>query len=498
MASDRQSLLHAPAVRLAAMIRSGEVSPIEVLDAHLERLAAVDGALNALVADRFAAARTEAAAAEATVRTSRDRASLPPLLGVPCTIKDFLAVDGLPWTVGLHGRRDLVAEVDATVVTRLRAAGAIVIGKTNVPEGGMWMETSNPLHGRTRNPWDLARTPGGSSGGEAALVAAAASPFGIGSDIAGSIRIPAAMCGVVGHKPSELLVPNTGHWGPGALPAERMLCTGPIARCVRDAERVLELIAGPDGASRATEVLPPADPVLTAGDLRGVRVIPVTRHGWVRIAPVMARAIERATAALAARGAEIVELDPVRWRRLFGGTMGAWLTALARASDPDPDVPDAPRNFGELLAGGLPLRVVPELVRVLAGRARYSVPTLGLIALDRLARPFEALLARSGPPLAELQAGLETLLGPRGVLLHPPYSRPAPRHMWPLLTPLDVMCTSLFSITGLPATVVPVGFDDRHLPVGVQIVGRRGNDRLTLAAARVVEQAFGGWVPAPI
>jgi len=258
-------LLHAPATRLAARIRTGEVSPVEVLEAHLAHLAAVNPALNALVAERFADARAEARAAEATIRTARDRAGLPPLLGVPCTIKDFLAVRGLAWTAGLHNRADVVADHDATVVTRLRAAGAIVIGKTNVPEGGMWMETANPVHGRTHNPWDLRRTPGGSSGGEAALVAAAASPFGIGSDIAGSIRIPAGMCGVVGHKPSELLVPNTGHWGPGAAAAERMLCTGPIARCVGDAEQVLEIIAGPDGASarprpcrRAIRRWPPA------------------------------------------------------------------------------------------------------------------------------------------------------------------------------------------------------------------------------------------------
>jgi fatty acid amide hydrolase 2 len=131
------------------------------------------------------------------------------------------------------------------------------------------------------------------------------------------------------------------------------------------------------------------------------------------------------------------------------------------------------------------------------GRPRYSMPTLALVALERLARPFEALLTRGAPPVDELQRGLEELLGPRGVILHPPYSRPAPRHVWPLLTPFDSVCTSLFSITGLPATAVPVGFDPRHLPLGVQVVGRRGNDRLTLAAARVIEAAHGGWTPAP-
>lgn len=497
MRSDvRATLTTAPAWRLAAMIRSGEVSPVEVLDAHLYRLAAVNPRLNAMISERLADARREALAAEARVRQAPDKAALPPLLGVPCTIKEFLAVDGLPWTAGLHARADVVADHDATVVQRLRAAGAIVLGKTNVPEGGMWMETSNPLYGRTHNPWDVRRTCGGSSGGEAALVAAGASPFGLGSDIAGSIRIPAGMCGCVGHKPSELLVPNTGHWGRTSAEAERVLCTGPITRTVADAERVLELIAGPDGQSLARHALPPPDPALAAGELRGVRVIPVTRNARIRIAPVMRAAIDRAAAALAARGAEVVELDDATWRKIFGKSVAVWLAALSKAGVADPGEP--PTSFADLVSGGAPLRVVPELWRTARGRARYSVPTLGLIAIDRVTKPFERFVLGGAPPLAEVQAALEDVLGPRGVMLHPPFSRPAPRHVWPLLTPFDAVCTSLFSITGLPATAVPAGFDADHLPVGVQVAARRGNDRLTLAVARALEDALGGWVPAPM
>lgn len=492
------SLLALPAVRLAALVKRGELSPVELLEACLTRLDATNAAVNALVVRRYDAARAEARAAADTLAhlSPSDRAALPPLFGVPCTIKDFLAVTGMPWTAGLFSRRDAIADHDATVVARVRAAGAIVMGKSNVPEGGMWMETSNPLHGRTRNPWDLARTPGGSSGGEAALVAAGGSPFGLGSDIAGSVRIPAAMCGCVGHKPSALLVPNTGHWGPENAASEAMLCTGPITRTVADAEHVLEVIAGPDGESGAVATLAPRDPALAAGDLRGVRVVPVARHGRVRIAPVMAKAIERATAALVARGAEVVDLDDATWHRLFGGNVLAWLGALAKTGEAPPGEPA--QSFAELLAGDEPLRVVPELVRAARGRGRYSIPTLALVALERLGRPLESVLLRGTPPIAALQAGLEEVIGPRGVLLHPPYSRPAPRHHWPMLTPFDAVCTSLFSITGLPATAVPVGFDEHELPVGVQVVGRRGGDRLTLAAARVIEEACGGWHPAPL
>lgn len=475
-----------PALRLAEMIRRRDVSAAEVVEAHIARIEAVNPRINALVEERFEDARREARSADARLRHAADPGTLPPLLGVPCTIKEFLGVRGMAWTAGLACRREVRAERDARVVERLREAGAIVLGLSNVPEGGMWMECYNTVYGRTSNPWDLARTPGGSSGGEAALIAAGASPFGIGSDIAGSIRIPAGMCGIVGHKPSALLVPNTGHWPESTGAAERMLCTGPMGRSVDDVERVLELIAGPDGASQAALALPARD----ADDLRGVRVIPVTAHGRVRIAPVMRAAVDRAARALADRGATIVELDDATWRRLFGRSLGAWMRALAEAGDGE--------SFEALVSGGARIPLAAELVAILRGRPRYAAATLGLVALERLSKPLGARAYGDAPAVAELQAGLEEVLGDRGVFLHPPYSRPAPRHRWPLLTPFDVVCTALFSVTGLPGTVVPVGFDTRHLPVAVQIVAARGRDRLTLTAARALEHAFGGWTPAPL
>lgn len=486
-AAQTPALYELPATVLAELIRTGEVSAVEVVDAHIARIEAVNPRLNAIVEDRFADARREATLADARVRAGGE---LPALLGVPCTIKEFIGVTGMSWTAGLYARRGRRADVDATVVSRLRAAGAIVLAVTNIPEGGMWMETYNTLHGRTNNPWDVTRTPGGSSGGEGAVIAAGGSAFGIGSDIAGSVRIPAAMCGIVGHKPTHCLVPNTGHWGVHAGAADRMNCIGPMGRTVGDVERVLEVIAGPDGASAADRELAPVDPALVAGDLRGVRVIPVAATGGVSIAPVMRDAIERATAALVARGAERVELDRATWTRLFGKSRSVWLRGLAEAG--------ADSDFADLITEGAPLRLVPEIVRILLGRPRFAAATLGLVALERLSAPIEKLGMRDVPTVAEIQAGLEDLLGPRGLIVHPPYSRPAPRHMRPLLTPFASVCTALFSVTGLPATAVPTGFDHRRLPVGVQLVARRGNDRLTLAAARVVEQTLGAWTPAPL
>ncbi len=484
--TSRDQLCELPALRLAALIRRRAVSPVEVLEAHLARIEQVNPRLNALIGERFADARREAASAEARVRHAAEPDDLPPLLGVPCTIKEFIGVRGLSWTAGVWARRGARADRDATVVERLRAAGAVIMGVTNVPEGGMWMETHNPIYGRTSNPWDLRRTPGGSSGGEAALIAAGGSPFGLGSDIAGSIRIPAGMCGVIGHKPSALLVPNTGHWPDSGGDTDRMLCTGPLGRTVDDVERVLEVIAG------SVRTLPPREPTLAGGDLRGVRVYPVTATGRVRIAPVMSAAVERAAAALAARGATVVELNRATWRRLFGRSTGTWLRGLSELG--------GEQRFSDLISGGAPIELIAELIRIARGRGRHAVATLGLIALERATRWAPRLERRAlaaAPPLAEVQTGLEELLGDRGVLLHPPYSRPAPLHGRPLLTPFDAVCTALFSVTGLPGTVVPVGFDRRDLPIAVQVLGRRGADRLTLACARALEADFGGWVPAP-
>ena len=478
-----------PAHVLASMIRSRAVRSSDVVEAHIARLEQVDGALNGLVEDRFDAARREAAAADAQLAAGAT--DLPPLFGVPCTIKEFLAVDGMSWTAGIVARRDQRARGDATVVSRLRAAGAIVLGVSNVPEGGMWMETDNALFGRTVNPWDPARTAGGSSGGEGALLAAGAAPFGIGSDIAGSIRIPSAFCGVVGHKPTALLVPTTGHWGPGTAAAERMLCVGPMGRSVRDLELVMEIISGPDGVSGVDRTWP-SEPAGSHHDLRGITVYPVVDHGGIRPAPDVARQVERSAAALAERGATVRTLDAATWQRGFGRTFAVWSRAMTAATGDGP-------SFAELIGGGRPVSVLAEAVRTAVGRRRMIPATIGLIALERLAHvPFGDRILAQAPEVADVQRTLEDLLGDRAVLLHPPYPRPAPRHHAALLRPFDFVYTALFNLVGFPVTSVPTGFDRGGVPLGVQVAARRGGDRLTLRVARALEESLGGWRVAPV
>jgi fatty acid amide hydrolase 2 len=248
------------AIALAEKIRRREISPVEVVDAHIDRIRAVNPAINAVVAQRFEQARAEARAAEARVMSTEDPRDLPPLLGLPYTAKEYIMAKGMPLSAGIWARRNVKADRDATTVTRLAEAGAILVGITNVPEGGLWMETYNDVYGRTVNPWDPKRSAGGSSGGEGAIVATGAVAFGLGADVGGSIRIPAAFCGTVGHKPTGRMVPNTGFWPQCHGDLSAYLVCGPLCRRVEDVMPIMRVLAGPDGHDDVVEPWTLGDP----------------------------------------------------------------------------------------------------------------------------------------------------------------------------------------------------------------------------------------------
>jgi fatty acid amide hydrolase 2 len=474
------SLLHLSAFDLAHRIRRGDLRPEAVVEAHIRRLQRVDPALNALVSERFEAARAEAAAAGERVRAAHADDPLPPLLGVPCTVKEFLATEGLPWTAGVPARRGRVAERDATAVARLKAAGAIILGQTNMAEGGLWMEARNPVYGAVNNPWDPARTAGGSSGGCGALVASGAVPFSLGADIGGSIRIPAAFCGTVGHKPSGRMVPTTGHWPQPDGDARALLCLGPLARHARDLLPLLRLLAGPDGEDPIVRSYDLADRPL---DVRGLTVYPAEDHLGVAVWPAARRAVRRAARALERLGARV---RPASELSLGNGVL-PWSAALM--------VPGGTR-YVDLLGDGEPIPWVREILARAVGRSRHSGVPLAVCLLEAVLGGLPADRPRALARLASQRAELEARLGPAGVILHPPWSRPAPRHRAALLTPFDFACTALFNALELPGTVVPVGFERRGLPVAVQIVGPRGSDALTIAVAGLLERELGGWVMA--
>jgi fatty acid amide hydrolase 2 len=469
---------------IARHIAAGLASARAVVAGHIERLRTANAAINAVTADRFAAAMLEAAAVDAAQRRGE---ALPSLAGVPFTVKEMISVAGMPHTLGTLARRDRRAERDATVVARLRAAGAIPIAVTNVPEWGFWFETDNLIYGRTKNPWNPARTAGGSSGGEAAAIAAGGAPFGLGSDIGGSIRMPAAFCGVFGHKPTNGLVPLTGHYpvyasGPDAALAKRspFVVIGPIARSARDLMPLLRVMAGPDGVDPNAVPLELTDTAAVEWASMRVHVLDDPDLRFARRATGEVRAAVRGAAhVLRAAGARIERCDPA----LFRETIDLWAAALRSPGTPT-----------LMQAAGLGRRraFCSALAASALGRARHTLPLLLFGIGEELAVLRTRDLDRTLTRVHALRRAFDDMLGDDGVLLMPTHPRAAPRHNRPMLRPLDFAYTAFLNTLRVPATTAPFGFDADGLPIGVQIAARAGRDHHCLAAAELLERRIGG------
>src|SRR5947199_2142833 len=299
-----RDVIGAPAAWLARAIRDKKVSSVEVVRAHLEHIHTVNPRLNAVV---FATAESAIKEARAADRRNTRKNVLGPLHGVPFTAKDIFNTKGLPTTAGLRIMRSHVPDHDATGIARMRRAGAILIGKTNCPPGGTGGESWNSIHGGTRNPYDVNRTPGGSSSGEASSIAAAGSPLGLGSDSGGSIRMPASYCGITALKPTAGLIPVTGAYAmPGGLSDPRSQ-VGPMARYVSDLALVLPVLVGPDGIDSGVVPVPLAK---RTPKLPGLRVAWYADDGIMKPAPAVAAAARAAARPLADSGCVIVEERP--------------------------------------------------------------------------------------------------------------------------------------------------------------------------------------------
>ncbi len=466
------SLLDMSVLDIAEAIRVKAVSPVEVVDAHIEHIHRVNPRLNALVADRFGPARQEARAAEQALAAKRP--SVGPLHGVPFTVKECVGAEGMPHTGGLAYWADRVAFRDAPEVARLRKAGGIVLGVSNVPEGAMWVESVNKIWGRTNNPYDPRRIPGGSSGGEAALVGAGASPFGVGADVAGSLRIPAAMCGVASHKASAYRMYPEDHVPSPHGIIKGFLLSGPIARRVTDLGPILRIMVDPE--DRTPWAFRDGAPAV---DLKDVVVYPQENLGRMT-GPAFRRCVRQATDALVERGARESHMLPIEAREAFE----IWSAMMAEANA---------EPFAQVLGCGRRIRPLREMLKLALGRSKHTFAALGLALLEDLAALVPGLGGGRARDAAALRARIERALGPNGVLLFPPFSKPAPRHYEPLLFPFAHLHTAIFSVLHLPVTQVPMGLSERGLPLGVQVVAREGNDHLTLAVAAAIEDAFGGW-----
>jgi fatty acid amide hydrolase 2 len=460
------------AARLAELVRSREATSHEITRAHVDRIRAVNPRLNAVVAERFDAALDEAKRADEAVRAG---AELGPLHGVPCTIKESFALTGMPNTGGLVARRDLRATEDATAVKRLREAGAIPLGVTNVSELCMWMESHNRVYGRTSNAFDARRIAGGSSGGEGAIVGAGGAPFGLGADIGGSIRMPAFFNGVFGHKPTGGLVPGTGQFPIAENDALRYLTTGPLARRAEDLMPLLRVLAGPDGKDSRCEARPLGR--VEDVDVRGLRVLDVADNGRLGVSRDLRAAQKRAVTALAARGARVEEarIDGLRH------SVEIW-SAMLGSEDTT--------SFASRLAHDF--HAGRELVRFVRGRSHHTLPAIVLAAIEGITKASPRQTAKFIAMGHALKRELVDRIGD-GVMLFPPYPTVAPRHHEPLLFPVKWMYTAIFNVLELPVTQVPLGFDRRGLPLGVQVVGAHGRDHATIAVAMELEKRFGGW-----
>jgi amidase len=425
------------AIETAAAIARGETGARAETDAAIARIEARDGAINAVVVRDFDRARAAADAADAAVARGERR----PLLGVPMTVKEAFDVAGLPTCWGFAQHRDNIAREDAVAVRRLKAAGAIILGKTNVPVGLSDHQSVNPVYGRTLHPRDPARTPGGSSGGAAAAVASGMVPLEVGSDVGGSIRVPAAFNGIWGHKPTVGALSMDGHCLPGTDGhPPPMWAIGPLARGPEDLTLALDLLAD--------RPLPPA-PAREPGQWR---ILLMARHPFAAIAPPIAEALERLGAAFEAAGAE-VERDLALLPDLsaqFGLYMPLLMTPFARAEPIPGYEPPTLYQWFELLDAQT--RAVRDWNRLLTDYDALIAPAFGVTAFRHDDRPpTERMLEIDG---ADARFGLQ--------LAFP----------------------ALAALPGLPATVLPIGEDPDGMPIGVQVIARQWQDHQAIAIAR--------------
>jgi Asp-tRNA(Asn)/Glu-tRNA(Gln) amidotransferase A subunit family amidase len=463
-----------PAIAMARQIRDKEISPVEIADAHLSKIERLNPKLNAFVHVDGDRVRQQAREAEMAVMSGE---VLGPLHGVPVSIKSSVYVAGLRCESGSRLRSGFVPDQDAPLVTRLRNAGATILGVTNTPELLMAWETDNSLHGRTNSPWDLARTPGGSSGGEAAAIAAGMSAGGVGGDGGGSIRVPAHFSGICGLKPTPGRIPTTGHFPAAGGPFAMIGVVGPMARNVGDLTVLFEVMQGADYGDPYSAAVPVRRP--DENEIKKLRVGYFEDDGRTPVTPEIRTGVRKAAEALGRAGFVVEPFRPqgleearTLWKTFFVAAGGMMILPMFRHRESDLSP------------------ILKQFLQWSAAEPPLTAETL----LDAWIRR-DALRA-------EFLAQMEQ----HPILLCPPAAIPAFRHgerSWQVegktVQYLDAWSyTEWFNLLGNPAAVVPVGHSPEGLPIGVQIVGRPWHDEQVLAVAEVVERECGAWKIPPI
>lgn len=459
------------AVAMAGHIRKGDISPVELIEAHLAKIERLNPKLNAFVHVDAARVRREARAAESAVAHRKTSGSkLGPLHGIPISIKSSVEVAGLRCESGTRLRAGFVAARDAPLVARLKNAGAIVLGVTNTPEMLMAWETDNLLYGCTNSPWDLERTPGGSSGGEAAAIAAGMSAGGVGSDGGGSIRVPSHFSGICGLKPTPGRIPATGHYPPSGGPFSMIGVVGPMARTVPDLKLMFEVMQGPDDGDSCAAPVPLRWP--SEEEVRKLRVGYFEDDGRTPVTPETRAAVRTAAEALQHAGFQVKPFRPAGleearelWKKFFVMSGGMLIRPMFRGREHD---------------------LSPILKQFLETSAAEQLLTAETL--------LEAWIRRD-----TLRAEFLIQMQKHPILVCPAAAIPAFRHgerSWQIegktVNYLDAWSyTEWFNLLGNPAAVVPVGCSPEGLPIGVQIVGRPWEEEQVLAVAAALEKECG-------
>jgi amidase len=477
------------AVELSAALKAKQVSAVELAQDAIDRIERHDEKINAICARDFERGLEAARAADAALARGETR----PLLGLPLTIKESYNIAGLPTTWGFPPQKDYKPAEDALTIARVKDAGGVILGKTNVPVGlGDW-QSYNDIYGTTNNPFDLGRTPGGSSGGSSAALAAGYGPLSLGSDIGGSLRVPAFHCGVYAHKPSFNLVPARGHTPPPfpAIPIDRdMSVLGPMARGAADLSLLLDVMAGPDPLDTGVAyklALPPS----RHDDLKSFRVLVVEGHPLLPPDKDVRTAIEMLAGKLAKSGVKVSHESPLL-----------------------PDFTESSRLYMRRLLSFLGTFFLPEVVAGAKAAAAQLSPDDKSLAAERLrgmTQNHRDWVLDEGAR-ARLRAQWHHLFKSFDAVICPIMPTPAYPHDHSLeqekrriaidgkdyVYPDQLAWPGIATLPGLPATAIPLGLSATGLPVGVQIVGPWLEDRTPLRLAELIEREYGGFVPPPM
>lgn len=478
-------ILILPATILAERIRKRELSSEQVVRAFIQRIKLVQVQLNAIVDERFEAAIEDAKAIDQFLKTTKlsetELAQQKPFLGLPFTTKDSIQVMNMKWTSGCLRRKDVISDVDAPVVRNLKNAGAIPLALTNVPELLLWFATSNKLHGTTNNPFDLTRTPGGSSGGEAALMTSGGSPLSISSDIGGSIRMPAFHCGLFGHKPTHRVIDWHGTFPTITDELVHLFSFGPIARYAEELLPSLRVMAG-DNFSKLHDIEKPVD----LSKLRVFYIDECDNSLASPVAPYIAKSIREAAEHFGTKYG--CQVEKANFKHMKHVTL--WYTILFSNN----------QDVASLITENT-YKINPfyELCKSAIGQSDFSPSALTVAAAQEATKSAfgqetsPKIHSKAHNTLLSAQKEYEALLGDDGILICPTLPRTAPTHYAALFEFNNICYPMLMNYLNSPTTAVPMGTHD-GLPYGVQVSAAPYRDRLPIAVARELESSFGGWI----